>query len=266
VAKLATVFWPEPNYGAPLVPREVDNSRAIRVSLEPPLEIHRRLLAGTKVQTMATRLHSGCWPGAWALVLFHMAGHSMRRMLGLAALILAMASPSWAAPIQYTLTFDASDIASGASGPSGTGSFVYDAVTEIMTSLVWDFGGGFTGGMPDAALSFDETGRVLVERIFANAGDPFASGIALFPFALGVTGHPDVAAAFCWGLASDTCGMANTGTTAGSYLFLDSGSVAPLTYRGRVSAEAVETPVPEPASALLLLMGGSAVWIRRRRA
>jgi hypothetical protein len=188
----------------------------------------------------------------------------MRRSLGLAALILVMASSSWAAPIQYTLTFDASDVASGASGPSGTGSFVYDEATLTMTSLVWDFGGGFTGGISDAGLASLSVGQILFESIFIRAGDPFVSGTALFPIAGDVFGHPDVDSAFCWGLgALGSCGMVNTGTTAGSYQFIDSGVVAPLTYRGRVSAEAV--PVPEPASALLLLVGGSAAWIRRRR-
>jgi hypothetical protein len=191
----------------------------------------------------------------------------MKRTLGLAALLLVMASPSWAAPIQYTLTFDASDIASGASGPSGTGSFVYDETSLTMTSLVWDFGGGFTGGIGDAALASLDLGRLLFERIFVNDDDPFGSGVGIFPISGDVVGHPDVDSAFCWGLSTlASCGMANTGTTAGAYEFIDSGVVAPLTYRGRVSAEAVRTPVPEPASALLLLVGGGAAWIRRRRA
>ena len=190
----------------------------------------------------------------------------MRRTFALAALMLVMALPSWAAPIQYTLTFDASDIAAGASGPSGTGSFVYDDTTLTMTSLVWDFGGGFTGGMTDATLASFDIGQILFESIFARVGDPFASGTAFFPAAGEVVGHPDVDSAFCWGLSAPAeCGMANTGTNAGAYEFIDSGVVTPLTYRGRVSAEAVRIPVPEPASAWLLLIGGSA-WTRRRRA
>jgi len=189
----------------------------------------------------------------------------MRRTFALAALILALASPTWAAPIQYTLTFDATDIAAGAMGPSGTGSFVYDDATDTMTSLAWDFGGGFTGGMSDATLASFDIGQSLFESIFARVGDPFASGTSLFPVAGDVFGHPNVDSAFCWGLSSlASCGMANTGTTAGSYEFIDAGAAAPLTYRGRVSAEAVR--VPEPASALLLLIGGGAAWIRRRRA
>ena len=190
----------------------------------------------------------------------------MKRTLGLAALLLTLASPSWALPVLYTLTFDASDIASGAAGPSGTGSFVYDDATLTMTSLAWDFGGGFTGGISDAALAGFGTSQVLFESIFVRAGDPFAAGTGYFPPAADITGHPDVDAAFCWGLSNlPSCGMANTGTTAGSYQFVDSGVVAPLTYRGRVSAEAVRIPVPEPVSAALLLVGGGAMLLRRRR-
>ena len=189
----------------------------------------------------------------------------MRRTFALAALILAMASPSWAAPIQYTLTFDASDIAAGALGPSGTGSFFYDSATDTMTSLAWDFGGGFTGSMSDATLASLDIGQILFGSIFVRSGDPFASGTSFFPPAGDIVGHPNVDSAFCWGLSAPaSCGMLNTGTTAGSYKFIDAGAAAPLTYRGRVSAEAAR--IPEPASALLLLIGGGVVWIRRRRA
>jgi hypothetical protein len=190
----------------------------------------------------------------------------MRRSLGLAALLLVIAAPSGAAPIQYLLTFDAADVASGASGPSGTGSFLYDDATLTMTSLSWDFGGSFTGGMSDATLASADRGRLLFDLVFFRSGDPFAAGYAQFALAGDLVGHPNTDATFCWGLSAPTqCGMANTGTTAGAYEFIDSGTVAPLTYRGRVSAAAVEIPVPEPASALLLLLGGGAAWIRRRR-
>jgi len=190
----------------------------------------------------------------------------MTRTLGLAALLLTLASPSWAVPILYTLTFDASDIASGAAGPSGTGSFVYDDTTVTMTSLAWDFGAGFSGGMSDGVLASLDYAQLLFESIFHRVGDPFAAGTAIFPIAGDITGHPDVDSSFCWGLSNlPNCGMANTGTTAGSYLFVDSGAAAPLTYRGRVSAEAVRIPVPEPVSATLLLVGGGAMLARRRR-
>ncbi len=190
----------------------------------------------------------------------------MKRTLGLAALLLTLASPSWALPVLYTLTFDASDVASGAAGPSGTGSFIYDDATTTMTSLSWDFGGGFAGGMSDQVLEDFDTGQLLFESIFVRAGDPFAAGTGMFPPAADITGHPNVDAAFCWGLSNlASCGMANTGTTAGSYQFVDAGAAAPLTYRGRVSAEAVRIPVPEPVSAALLLVGGGAMLARRRR-
>jgi hypothetical protein len=135
-----------------------------------------------------------------------------------------------------------------------------------MTSLAWDFGGGFTGGMSDGVLASLDMAQLLFESIFHRSGDPFASGTAIFPFPGDITGHPNVDSAFCWGLSNlPSCGMANTGTTAGSYLFVDSGAAAPLIYRGRVSAEAVRIPVPEPVSAALLLVGGGAMFVRRRR-
>ena len=45
-----------------------------------------------------------------------------------------------AVPVTYSTRFDA------ILGPSGTGSFVFDADTGSLTNLLWDFGGGIVGG------------------------------------------------------------------------------------------------------------------------
>jgi hypothetical protein len=55
----------------------------------------------------------------------------------------------------YSIRFDASNVAAGAVGPSGTGSFLYDAELDggTMTGLNWDFGNGRAGGVTDTQLA-----------------------------------------------------------------------------------------------------------------
>jgi hypothetical protein len=53
-----------------------------------------------------------------------------------------ISAPSFAVPIDYLLNFDA------LLGPSGTGSFRYDAELLSLTNLTWDFGSGITGLVP----------------------------------------------------------------------------------------------------------------------
>ena len=75
--------------------------------------------------------------------------HSRIFLLAFSASLTFGLQSASAAPVLYTLTFDASNVAAGASGPSGTGSFLYDADTnpDTMTGLIWDFGSGQTGGL-----------------------------------------------------------------------------------------------------------------------
>src|SRR5688572_23976777 len=100
-----------------------------------------------------------------------MPAHAHLRILLLAfsaSVMFGLQSAS-AAPVLYTLAFDASNVAAGASGPSGTGSFLYDADTnpDTMTSLTWDFGSGQTGGLSDASLaSFGGLGQSLFVTFF----------------------------------------------------------------------------------------------------
>ena len=63
------------------------------------------------------------------------------KQLALAAALLAM-SPltAHAVPSLYRTTYSAT------LGPSGTGSFLFDPDIGVLSSFLWDFGGGIVGG------------------------------------------------------------------------------------------------------------------------
>jgi hypothetical protein len=83
---------------------------------------------------------------------------SRLRYVAMIALLIGTVT-AHAVPVTYSTRFDA------IMGPSGTGSFLYDADTGSLTNLVWDFGGGIVGGFS------------VVE--FPNPFRPYSSGALL---------------------------------------------------------------------------------------
>jgi hypothetical protein len=177
-------------------------------------------------------------------------------VITIAAWLAVAATPAVGAPIVYTVTFDASDAAAGATGVSGTGSFEYDLTTSTMSYFQWDFGSGRTGSLTQFALSI--FGPFLYESIFFNAGDPTSGGSGGSGSAGStVNGFPDIQVEWCWGTASGSCGMDNNGVA--SYQYADTQG----TFQGYLTAS--PAAVPEPVS---LLLFGTAFAVRsviRRR-
>lgn len=77
----------------------------------------------------------------------------MKSILGtfIAAIIsLTLASPAHSSIIQYNITFDGST-----NGPAGSGSFIWDTSTNDMSTLLWSFEDGVSGGITELALDED---------------------------------------------------------------------------------------------------------------
>jgi PEP-CTERM motif len=167
----------------------------------------------------------------------------------LAALLALGAAPSFAAAVNYAVTYDGA-----VSGPAGTGSFTYNAATGMMDNFVWDFGGGKIGGVVESELdgSFfpggDSVGKLIFDTL-TTVNTNFGT--------TNVYGSPIEAVNF----------HQTPSDTSGEYVFfLDDLSV----YKGTASVTALgevpTDPVPEPSSLLLIGVGLLAAAAARGRA
>src|SRR5574343_1571339 len=171
------------------------------------------------------------------------------------SMTMAFSGISFSAPVQYSVSFMGSTVATG-TGPLGTGGFLYDSTTQSITGFNWNFGGGVSGSILD---SYWLTSSFLRANILFNTrSDPTSTGFSAPPsFVGGVTGFAEDSALFCWGTLSGSCGMPNPLDSTPSYRFADdlvnpnSGQPESVIYSGYFSLTPTQG-VPEPTSVVLL--------------
>jgi Thrombospondin type 3 repeat len=168
--------------------------------------------------------------------------HFARSLLGSLAITAGLLFPlattsAQAQSVQYSATFDGSGM-----GDPGTGSFLFNETTGLMTDFIWDFGSGRTGGITNAVLASrgfgDSTVGESLFEIFVgefkvpSPGRAFGfvgNSIVIGPF-------PTAQVTFCWGVSNDSnCGMPEGEFP--TYQFVNNG----VFFRGEIAIAQVDT-------------------------
>jgi hypothetical protein len=176
---------------------------------------------------------------------------------------LAFFSPATlAVPVAYKVTFDTSNTAL-----SGVGSFVYNDATDKMTSFVWDFGSGLTGGFTDFFLGEVSGGVSFGKFIFGilSGATPNAIG---GNSAADVTGpFPNISYFICGGVNSDLCGFnpVSAVQSSATYQFIGSSQDGLIRDRGIVTIAPTSSAVPEPGTLLLFGIAVAGLRLSRQR-
>jgi len=177
--------------------------------------------------------------------------------------LIMMFGPVGAHAVPYYLSFDGSSV-----GPRGIGSFDWNPITSIMTSLSWNFGSGRIGGMSDYFLAHDITsssfnartvGEFIFESIFFSSRNPAFNGSSSGGGDIHGTFLSDIygEAYYCWGLQNhDECGMPNGGNTTYEFTRYRMDGSFNVVARGNLSVSENPFPtVPEPSPLALLCLG-----------